>query len=626
MSFEYFLTYLTVLVLPGVLIVNLLPKSRYNVFDKLLLLPLLGASVSVVIVSVVSMAGVPLTKAVVVALYAIVAVVALIPAVHAIRSYPKPVKGFMAILNRRNIKSAAKENQLLILLCLLVLLGLAAKLLPEVSVLAPPLHDPAAHALYAKSIVQSGRIEYFYSAGLHILVAVSNILGGLPIPKSLLYITNFFNAYIGVGVFFFVFKIFKRPWWAVFAAAMAIFGFYPTLFYTGAGKNALVVALAVLPLAMLVADEVLARNGWPLMGKTIVLTAVLAGVLLIHYPSVYMYGSFLAAALVVGHSFQSDEGRRKLGENLKALGQTHLPAVLIGLLWFAAHYRFYLSFAKEMAVRDGSRLFLDWASAWANLRGMLAAVADADKSPFLILTVIALAGWAFVAANKADRPFAVWPVLYAGGLVILAFTGASWLDSVKETAILSAFLPVIIGAGAMAAVPVETLETRARIVKPAVAALLLMAALGQTVMIYTRFIDVDREYSLVTRDDVKAMRWIDANIPEREIILNNTKRIDDWIFGTDAGHWIPVYTDRQVAMPFTEQNNKTVFAYYDLLEEMERDPADPAVKRRLIDSGIKYVYVGAKNPYKAGLTMSALNEAGYERLYESGQAGVYAID
>lgn len=627
MSLAYLLTYLIVLVLPGFLIVNLLPRSRYNVFVKLLLLPLFGTSVSVVIVSVVSMAGVPLNKPVVITLYLIVALVALSPAVKVVRSYPKLVDDLRAVLNRPRIISSAKENLPLILLCALVLLGLAAKLLPELSVLAPPLHDPAAHALYAKSIIQSGHIEYFYSAGLHILVAVSTIIGGLSIPKSLLYLTNFFNAYIGVGVFFFIYKIFRRPWWAIFAAAMAIFGYYPTLFYTGAGKNALVVALAILPVAMLMADEIYARSDWPLQEKGVVLTVLLAGVVLTHYPSVYMYASFLAAILIVGHSFQPDAEKQSLKSTLVLLAQTHLPAVLIGAAWFASHYSYYLSFAREMSVqRAGSSLFLDGTMAISNARGMIAAIANSDKSPFLMLTTAGIVGWTIIAARSDERPFAVWPVLFFLGLMILAFTGAPWLDSVKETALLSAFMLVIIGASALSAALVEILAKKwPRVVKPAMAVLLLTAALGQSVMIYHRYVVVDSEYSLVTKDDVRAMNWIEANLPEQGIILNNTKKVGDWIFGTDAGHWIPVYTDNRVAMPFTEKNTKNVLVYYGLLEDLERDPADPVAKRKLVDIGIKYIYIGAKNPYHAGLTVSALNKAGYERLYD-GKASVFSIE
>lgn len=623
------ITYLIIMVFPGVVLTFLLPKNRYSVPEKIMLLPLLGTAVSIVIPSILSMCGIRLTRDVILAIYLLILSATLIVIAMRLKSAsPVKLSKFWQFDNQSVVRFL-KSYWPLMVLVFLEMCGLGAKLLPGLQIYAPPLHDPATHAILAKRIVDTGYIRYFYSPGLHILTAFSTILSGSSIPKNIIYITNFFNAYVGVGIYFLIIKIFRRPWWAISAAAMVIFGFYPTLFYVTAGKNALIIALCLLPLGMLLSWDAFFGFLECKLAKVILPSLLFAAVVLAHYPSVYMFLTFILAALVRKYILLSGRPLKRLTVVIRSLAVACGAGFLVSIAWLASHYSYFLEDARNTVSQSAaSTAHLSWHSIATDLYGTAAGILSFDKSPLFIFTAIGLLGWAYIVYVKEWRWFALWPLSFCLGLAAMPVFHSSSLMPIWETATISFFLLTTIGASLVASAIFDFVHGRNRVV---LATLFLIGvvclSIIQSVVIYRKFSADGRALSVVSKDDLKAMRWIDVNIPENAVILNNTTKVGMYIFGTDAGHWIPVYTKNRVAMPFSSQGSRYVLDCYNLLRSLEKNPSDQKARLRMNELGIKYIYIGAKNayPHRKSLKASQLKRVGYERVYTGGGASIFAV-
>jgi hypothetical protein len=121
--------------------------------------------------------------------------------------------------------------------------------------------------------------------------------------------------------------------------------------------------------------------------------------------------------------------------------------------------------------------------------------------------------------------------------------------------------------------------------------------------VYDRVVDV-RGYEdfepyrfFVTSEDIAAMEWIKANAPGDALFAVNTYF---WLpyapHGTDAGYWIPYFTNRKTTVG-TMLNHLGTWEYQSHIVEMsrsvERVSQDPtAALNDLRAFGVDYIYIG----------------------------------
>ncbi len=111
-------------------------------------------------------------------------------------------------------------------------------------------------------------------------------------------------------------------------------------------------------------------------------------------------------------------------------------------------------------------------------------------------------------------------------------------------------------------------------------------------------------YHLVTHPDIRAMQWIEQNIPADAVFLVEGFRVYQgrYVVGSDAGWWLPIVTGRQNTIPpqYALLNEKPEQPGYvervaqltALLEQAP--PSDPQVWPALCQWGITHIYIGQR--------------------------------
>ena len=521
------------------------------------------------------------------------------------------------------------------MLAFLVVLGIIAKVAPGIGALVPPLHDPAAHAIWSKSILDTGYITYFYSPGLHLLTVFSSILSGVGIPKHLIYITNFFNAYAGVGFFLFIVKVFRDRFWAVFAAAMFTFGYYPTLFYTNAGKNALVVAVAMLPIAMLFAwYAITPKYELSIYEQSIIPSIMFSSLFLVHYPSIYIYMTFVAGVAVYALISATDSNSRFHAQILiiKKILTSHALGAIVIIAWVLHVYRYYIAESRFSVDIEGSTstLLSFPTTVWFGrvLSNIWSETLFFDKSPGHFLLIVFIVGFLWLNICKKKARFTMlWFEIYLAGILAIDVFSLGVAGLIRETAILSFFVFTVIGSSALFALLVPIFKGRAgTAVKILGVSAVMILAIFMTAGIYNEYTDTQRTMAVVTDADVTAMEWIQKNISHKDIILNRAVMNNGFLYGTDAGYWIPVYTDRKVEFSFLAQKDENAFRTYDTYIKLVENPGSEILARDLESRGIRYIYFGSKSPYGNALRWGVLPSESYRQVYNASGVRIYRFN
>lgn len=617
--FAYFLIF----VAPGIIVCSYLSKDRFNIADKVFLAPVLGASCSVLFGSLLSLTGIRITERLVIIAYVGLLIPIAVICFRNVRSAMAERGRIFGHVSTANLRDGIRENWHYLVLAFLVALGIIAKVAPGLQAIVPPLHDPSAHAIWAKSILDTGYITYFYSSGLHLLTVFSTMLSGVEIPKHLIYITNFFNAYVGVGFFLLILKVFKDRFWAVIAAAMFTFGYYPTLFYTTAGKNTLVVAIAVLPIAMLFTwYATLQKDKFLVFENGVIPSLLLACLFLVHYPSIYIYLAFVAAVVALN----------VIGSPKSIITRVFYSHILGGAVicaWAFHIYKYYISEARfvfDAVTGAGAPLALPLGEqVSAVVSGIWTAILVFDKSPYhILLTVFAVGFLWLVIARKKARFAALWFAIYIAGIFLIDFFKLGAAASIRETALLEFFVFTIIGASALFALTVAMIKGKPELpIKTAVVLAVMVLAVFMTGRIYREYTATQRVVMVVAEADLNAMKWIDRNIPKGDIILNRAVMSNGFLFGTDAGYWIPVFTRDAVEFSFLSQKDKDAFKVYEIYAKLTKDPGSETLIDDLRKRGIEYIYFGSKSPYGNALRWEKLPAEDYKQIYKSAGVRIY---
>ncbi|MBI1294455.1 hypothetical protein GC175_05810 [bacterium] len=118
----------------------------------------------------------------------------------------------------------------------------------------------------------------------------------------------------------------------------------------------------------------------------------------------------------------------------------------------------------------------------------------------------------------------------------------------------------------------------------------------------------------VTPADVAAMDWIKANTPPDALFAVNTYFWLSWApHGTDAGYWIPYFTQRRTTasvMIFSSladsEHRAEVVTASQQIELLESDPGSLAA---LAETGVDYIYIGQRGDFASpGLQADILRE------------------
>jgi hypothetical protein len=105
----------------------------------------------------------------------------------------------------------------------------------------------------------------------------------------------------------------------------------------------------------------------------------------------------------------------------------------------------------------------------------------------------------------------------------------------------------------------------------------------------------------VTESDIKAMEWINSNIPQKTIFAINTYFwLPNFPHGTDAGYWIPYLTGHQTtadSMLFSLGQKRYSERVIDLSKRAIDSKTVLANLEILRQNGVEYIYIGNKGNF-----------------------------
>jgi hypothetical protein len=155
--------------------------------------------------------------------------------------------------------------------------------------------------------------------------------------------------------------------------------------------------------------------------------------------------------------------------------------------------------------------------------------------------------------------------------------------------------------------------------------LLILLGIYGNYQIYLTYKVKQETFNMVVEDDLEAFKWMSTNLQEGNIILNNATVGDrkSVVFASDGGAWIPVFTNFDIAMPFTEFSSKKTHDNYEIYSKIFKEEYSCDDIDYLLQNNINYYYHGSKGVFGGEINPEGDNN--FELVYSSGNAKVFKI-
>ena len=507
----------------------------------------------------------------------------------------------------------------------------------------PILHDTVSHAYWAKGIVEKGTIDYYYSPALHILTAFTAFFSDMDTPKLVHLITNFFNAAAVLFWGIFIYLATKKPGLAVTSAAITFFASTPLFAYTSAGKNAQVLAIALIPYVVYATTMLMARR----KHAPVLFVSALTFLGLTHYPT---FGLVLAGVcLAIGIKLVMLAVTNRNYNPLKYLNII-LPvvaAVLVIGIWFYFQRGDYssdtadvLPRAKEKFITGENRVIYalsavttNLISGWGSSDVEILRVMSTFRMPLLIVGFLYILFLERFKQNKLED----YKILI--GSIVVAVIGISFfipllaigsLHIVMSTGYILVYqLATLVGSYVVWAIGKKLNIDSWRLA--ILCAILIVLGLFSSFYQAQQFQKVSRQANVVDSNDMDAFNWINENVGNEEGFISNSvknKERDRIIFASDGAVWIPVFTGNEISTPFhsTKFSDTLTHANYDLYTNIENGTDVKESVQKLNDNGFEYYYYDKKGWLRAPLDVEKFkNGADVKTVYENDGVIIYQI-
>jgi hypothetical protein len=485
---------------------------------------------------------------------------------------------------------------------------------------APILHDVYEHARMAKSIVQEDRISFFYSPLLHSLTAMLSFGDIWNIPKLTLFTTHLgviFNTILLTALSYRLTKSFR---FTVLTFLLISSFHFPANFYFRAGKNALILALSVIPICIYFIDRYIHKNNFY---NFFSLTVSLILLFFAHYPT---FGIFIFLIIPWILSFIIDDLKARDYTKLFKLIFPFIICVIFSLIWFIPLYWIADNLINEsVAAAPNIRVKTDLPFLLTSIKDTLNFFISNYFQKYHMYILIPI----FLLTKKLRyQVIIIWTYLSLILLYILVTTTQTTrlLGMVPNT--LEIIYPYIILLILLFSI-IYSLHHFKLGKNPIllIGITLFFISLFSNYILRQQLVENDQRYSVVDDDDLKAFEFINTNIPEGTIILNygnedpNRKGL---VFPVDGGLWIPLFTNNQNYIDFAEFSSKKTNDNYNLLKELRLSNDDTEIVARLKDEGNRYAYLDS-GVFGESLHEDFFNKVPYEIIFSSGTVRILEL-
>jgi hypothetical protein len=492
-------------------------------------------------------------------------------------------------------------------LALVVVVGLvfATRLLVVRTLDAPMWGDSYQHTMIAQLLVDRGGLfdswepySPYRSLTVHFgfpaAVAFFSWATGVGSVQATLLVGQLINSLAAVTLYPLAVRVTGGNRWAGVGAVLVAGILLPMpAYYVNWGRYAQLAGQAVLPIALWLLWETARRDrfSWTL---ALLAGITVAGMTLAYYRMPFYYAAFVLAWLICwGLPTWRGKARRWL-QGLARVALITGLAVMFFLPWGLHVAGGRLATLIEAGIVSGSpleRVLADY-QVWRDIDLYV-------PWPLLILALVALI-WSLVRRQWTVILVGLW-VLGLASLVaasLIRLPGASMMQNFAV--LIALYIPVGLLVGWLVGqVAGMARQWAGKAGRPAMALVVttlgVWMAAGQARVVDPRFI-------LVTRPDVRAMKWIRENTPPEARFLVEGFRIYGGYsaVGADAGWWIPLLAGRENTMPpqYALINETPADVGYtqrvvDLVAHLgTTSQVSPEWTQSLCDWGITHVYVG----------------------------------
>ncbi len=481
-----------------------------------------------------------------------------------------------------------------LLLLLILLVGLAVRLLAIRDLVFPPWVDSIRHALITTVMSENGQtiqdyqpyldvFRFPYHFGFHTLSASLFQMTGVPLPRLLLILGQLINALVPLATYSAVYLLVRKPGVSLLAAFLVALPFFFPGYYVTWGRMTQLTAMVVLAATVAYTWKVIRgartwRRSWWL------LALLVAGLFLIHFRLFLLYLVF------AGLTWLISRGRHGRWLAFAASG----TAILVG-----PHV---IRLVSDSTITIGGRpipgyndfpfgyLTIGWEQAFLLLAGA-------------IVLLAALAGFRGKAWAWLPLTLAAW-----GGLVTLFLSGQklvlpefSLLN--LNSAYISAFLPLAIILAIGAGQIWRWLRRRQKPVQ-ALGVLVAGAALAAALMLGIRqqMTILNPVTVLAWPQDMEGLAWLNENLEQSAKVA-----VSSWVWlgrtwaGSDGGAWIVPLTGIASTTPPADYIYSRTLAEgveaFNTEASTNKEWSDPSAADWLRQQGVTHVYVGAKGGY-----------------------------
>ena len=516
-----------------------------------------------------------------------------------------------------------KVNKMDVVVLFIFLSACFAKIASVKDLLVPGLHDSMAHVHYANRILTTGFIDFFYSPGLHILSAFSNMFNGFDLPRQILFITNFFNAYGGVIAYIVIKKVFKSDVWALLLSLLFSFGYYPSVFFVNAGKNALVLAVPlVLFILFLLNENRIKRNI-----KVLVLTSLsLFTIFIVHYPTAV----FVCALLLCFLIFYFREAKWR---NLLVIS-----GVVLGLLWMIKAYTSQVVQSPPVSMEENP-LFMFPENILLSIKTFLNQIfvwiKSANSNLYYLVSassVFGLIAMTFISFKERNKKYGVillWSFIsFLIGAVISVFRILD-VAIVQETFVILIFVYIYIFAGFLFTklyVFCSKYISNKLLLKIFIIFVIAVTPYFSYKIFQTYKVRSEM-HNVINQDDIKAFQWIDNNIDNNQKFIINCNGDNGLVFSTDGGGWLEIYTENEISTPFYDFASQETDMYADLYRELKVDINNCQIINKFVQDGYIYYYQGSSPVFDTQLASEEIfeNSSHYEIVYDEESVAIYKL-
>jgi hypothetical protein len=519
---------------------------------------------------------------------------------------------------RSGLKSKMRWQHLALLLLLIV--GLAVRLLAVRDLVFPPWVDSSRHALITTIMAQSGQViddfspymdvdRFPYHYGYHAVAAGLAQMSSLPLPGLQLLLGQFLNTLLVLAIYTASYLMTRRPNAALLAAFLLALPFFFPAYYATWGRmtqltGLLVMAYAIAIVWLIARGARVWRQAWWLA------SILVAALFLIHLRVFLLFAVYSAVLFVFSRG-------RNLTSLLLAAGTSFVLVLprFSSLLNDFAGPRFgaaipgYNVFPVGYVNVGWERYFLILAA----IAVVLAVIAGLRRRSWIWLPLI-LASWAGSVA-----------LLLSGERLGLPETGLINLNS----AYISAFLPLAI----ILAVVLDRIA-RWLIKMPAIPKYL--AIMGVAVLLTAMvFFGVAQQVNIINpvtilaqREDVEGLLWLEENAPESaKVAVNSWLWLGNTWASGDGGAWIVPLTGRNSTTPPVDYiYGRPLASQVNSFNEQASDVVDWSDSESLQwlrESGIDYIYVGAKGGFFDPSTLAQSPEL--KQVFHHGGVFIFAF-